>query len=311
MVTLLDAEQLMVDWLVWLRDVRGRADRTLRVYNQVLRAWLDFTSDLGVDPLDPSVEELEAFTMRLRNRRKPKPATQSLDATVMIAWFKWLTRRHVLAENPAENLMLPKVPRTEGRPIEDVDWEIIWESDLPPRFRATLGFGFYCGLRSHELMELQCDQITPNKLIRFTRKGGGKDTTDWLGMAQVHAVKLPHLLPDIDEFTDVVMHVKRKYTKLTPWQPSASTLLRAKMRKLCVDLRIPAYTVHQLRHSAVTNLLRAEVPLHLVSRLMNHGDIKTTMRYVRAGGNELREWLSRFEDPSEPGFEVLEHIEPG
>ena len=303
----MDPEQLMVDWLVWLRDVRGRADRTLRVYNQVLRAWLDFTSDLDVDPLDPTIEELEAFTQRLRynNRRKPKPATQSLDATVMIAWFKWLTRRHVLAENPAENLMLPKVPRTEGRPIEDVDWEIIWESDLPPRFRAALGFGFYCGLRSHELMELQCDQITPNKLIRFTRKGGGKDTTDWLGMAQVYAVKLPHLLPDIDEFTDVVMHVKRKYTKLTPWQPSASTLLRAKMRKLCVDLRIPAYTVHQLRHSAVTNLLRAEVPLHLVSRLMNHGDIKTTMRYVRAGGNELREWLSRFEDPGA----TLEHID--
>ena len=311
----MDPEQLAVDWLVWLRDVRGRSDRTLRVYNQTLRAWLDWCEATQTMPLDPRLTDLESFTLRLRGKRKPKPATQALDATIMKMWFKWLTRRHKWEDNPADELFPPQVPRTEGRPIEDVDWITIWDSDLPPRLRATLGFGFYCGLRSHELMGLQCDQITPTKLVRFTRKGGGKDTTDWLGMAQVHAVKLPHLLPEIDEFTGAVMHVKRKYEGLVQW--SSDTMLRARMRKLCADLRIPRYNVHQLRHSTVTNLLRAGVPLHLVSRLANHRDIKTTMGYVRAGGNELREWLETqepglgLEHIEHPRFGRLEHIELG
>ena len=37
---------------------------------------------------------------------------------------------------------------------------------------------------------------------------------------------------------------------------------------------------HALRHSFVTNLLRADVPLHVVASLAGHRDVSTTMRYA-------------------------------
>jgi site-specific recombinase XerD len=50
-------------------------------------------------------------------------------------------------------------------------------------------------------------------------------------------------------------------------------------------------TPHQLRHSMVTNALRAGVPLALVSRLANHSSVSTTMRYAKLSGRDLEDWL--------------------
>src|SRR5699024_3169947 len=40
-----------------------------------------------------------------------------------------------------------------------------------------------------------------------------------------------------------------------------------------------AFTPHGLRHSFVTNLLRAGMPIEMVSELANHPDLSVTMRY--------------------------------
>jgi integrase/recombinase XerC len=53
---------------------------------------------------------------------------------------------------------------------------------------------------------------------------------------------------------------------------------------------LPPITPHQLRHSAATNLVRAGIPIHLVSSLMNHSNVQTTMGYVSSGGEQLAEW---------------------
>jgi site-specific recombinase XerD len=63
------------------------------------------------------------------------------------------------------------------------------------------------------------------------------------------------------------------------------------MKTLCARAHVGPYTPHQLRHSFVTNLLRSGVPIHLVSRMANHSSTAITMRYVKAGASELREWM--------------------
>lgn len=286
----MEPEQLAVDWLVWQRDVRGLSQNTLNMYNQVLRFWLVWCEDEGVDPLRPTLGELEDFMVRKRARvRKGAPASQAADASVLKLWFEWMKQREFITGNPAEDLKGPKVERMEGRPIEDEHWEIIWDSDLPPRLRASLGLGFYVGLRRDEIWSLQSDQITATRLVRFKRKGGGQDTTDWLAMASVFETRLPNLLPMVEEFSGPLMHCRWKYQRIAPWsQPEG---LYYRMRSLCEQLHIPQYTPHQLRHSTATNLLRAGVPHHLVMRMMNHSSFDITMRYVRAQGTDLKDWL--------------------
>ena len=51
-------------------------------------------------------------------------------------------------------------------------------------------------------------------------------------------------------------------------------------------------TPHALRHSFVTNLLRADVPLHVVASLAGHRDVSTTMRYAAIAVDPLAELLA-------------------
>lgn len=284
-----DGEIFAVEWLTWNRDVAQRAEATVAKYADVLVAWLTFSHQHHIDALMPDTGDLEAFMTRKRsNGRKGKPATQQLDASVLRNWYTWLNQRGKLPSNPALDLVAPKQKTREPRPIADEDWKQLWGSDLPPRLRAILGLGYYCGLRRGELHELRTENIGPRNIFNFIRKGGGEDSVPWVDMAETIAERLPALLPDVSVFTYSVHHVKNNYERVSPWQNI--DYLYKRMTQLCDGVGIPRYGPHQLRHSAATNLCTAGVPIHIVKELMNHNSVNTTMLYVRAGARELRQW---------------------
>lgn len=290
-IDLTSAEALAVDWLVWLGEVKGRAQNTLLSYNAVLRNYLAWCARVGVNPLQPGLTDLETFMTRKHtfNGRKGSASSQRTDAAALKGWFGWMKERDLLPKNPAVDLSGPQSKRKDGRPIEDDHWRLMWALDLPPRSRAVLGLGFFCGLRLAEMHALTTSQITETRIRNFVRKGGGEDTLPWRDVAEVHALQLPWLLPDLDGFVSAVNHTRNNHDRLFPWQTPKG--MYKWMGKLCGRLNIPPYTPHQMRHSAATNLLRAGIKPHVVMRLMNHTSFDTTMSYVRAGSRDLREWL--------------------
>ena len=139
------------------------------------------------------------------------------------------------------------------------------------------------------------------RLVAFTRKGGGDDVLDIDQLLGVYEDAVEDgLLPDVlcggrERFVEplerlcragepVLLHTWRR----TPeGHPDPHQIYRRFTR-----WGVP-FTPHQTRHSFVTNLLRAGVPIHLVSRLANHADITTTMRYAKLGGQDLRDFRQR------------------
>jgi len=277
-------EQATADYIQWLADVRRRSPETITSYTSTLRqlaAWCDS---------EPTLEQLERFTTRQRRGRAPAAATIARDVNALRSFYSWAARVG-LADNIATDLLSPSVSNISPRAIDDTTWGTLWKSDIADADRAWLGLGFFCGLRRAELLALCSHHLSvgTRKLVGFKRKGGGDHTVPVGTMLDVYENKLPHLLPDL------------LWPALEGWHESGGPLVDVRnaqqlSRHLDHLLRYVGaerFTPHALRHSAVTNLLRADVPLHLVSKLMNHTNMTTTLRYVRAGGDELAEWLLR------------------
>lgn len=307
------ALSLVGEWLQYLRTTKGRPESTVSAYRRILREYVDLC--VGERHLEHvSTEQIERFLQRERGGRAGNacaaPATQHRDASCIRSFYTWMQARGEIMQNPAQLVATPTVRNRQPRPIGDADWLRLWNgaggSDA-----VALGLGFFCGLRREELTRLRCSHVDigGRRLVNFVRKGGGEDVMPVGNVIDVFSARLPHLRPE--PLWDVVCaQVERKTGDdwLIAWddlgQPRRSLAAARRepgqldpqhlnhwLKRMCVAQQVGHVHPHQLRHSCATNLLRAGVPLPMVSTLLNHTNVHTTMRYVKAGGDELSEWL--------------------
>lgn len=69
-------------------------------------------------------------------------------------------------------------------------------------------------------------------------------------------------------------------SELNPGLPICYSTVRAAMREICAEARIPVGSPHALRHALASNLATKGVPILYIQRALGHRDIKTTMHYA-------------------------------
>jgi integrase/recombinase XerD len=314
MKTIPSDRTMLYEYLDWLANVKRRMPYTVSTYRGYLESFL---YHLDSKPLaDATLGDMESWLRRERGGqargRDAASSTIAKNVVLLRAFYSYCVDRGWLTENPAKLLGAPKVHNVNPRPVSDDAWTLLWKG-ADDGDRLMLGLGFYVGLRRNEMALLRGSHVdlAAEKLVGFTRKGGGDDVTPYGTMCRVVANKLPVLWHA--EFTDLLTDVAKwrgerwLFDWADEWPASQHAVrkrglvegqvdpqhLNRRMQRLCASCGLDRreWTCHQLRHSCITNLIRAGVPLTMVSRLANHTDISTTMRYVKTGGDDLAEWL--------------------
>lgn len=295
---------LIAHYLEWLTDAKGASRTTIYNYAAILaryEQWID-PHDLG----SVTIEIMESFVKRPRRTGSPSASTMQKDAVCIRELHKYLHARGFIRRNVSTLLVSPTVRNTRPKPVPDDVWKDLWQADLPRYERIAYGLGFFGGLRRAEVCQLTPAQVDEFQLVGFVRKGGGDDTLPLADLCKILHDRLPHL--GAETFYDNVVDLARERradARLIDWEAAPSMwrvyqgdgqpqfdIFNKRMSHRCEILRLPHLTPHMLRHSFVTNLLRAGVPLHLVSRMANHTSPTVTARYIKASGTELREWMS-------------------
>lgn len=289
---------LRMEWLDWLGTVRDRQPRTIQKYGRTSELWLEWLGPQSL--LTASVTQMEQFCSRPRSGRSEgllgAAGTRRGDVACLRAFYQWMWERNYAHDFLAKALHSPQVHNVDPKPIEDEDWLKLWEADfLTLTDRAALGLTYFCGLRRQEFYDLQVGMIGASSIKDFPRKGGMTHNLPWATVMEVYGKKLSHILGTEP------LRLQRTLAELCRGRDAREQLGRWRsMREAAFNKRLLTWTnklgishihPHQLRHSAATNLIRCGVPMPYVAQLMNHQSTATTMRYVRAGGRELGEWL--------------------
>ena len=149
------------------------------------------------------------------------------------------------------------------------------DSLLRLRNRALLTVLLNSAVRAAELLSMNVTDIGENGRIKVTGKGS-KDRIVTIGESGLSAV---------NDYLDI-----RGNKTGALWQTfTGDRLAKDGLRSLFVrienkhsDVFTDGLYAHRFRHTAITRLLRARVPLRSVQRCAGHSDPQTTLRYAQA-----------------------------
>lgn len=295
---------------------------TVRQYGIILNVAAKWLPALEGGPQrweDVKPTHLHAFIKRPRKGGKDigSKGTMSAERACLRQFFIWAVDSEFLPRNPTNLVPAIDVPRGEPKALDDSVWRRLWLADIPSDDRLWIGMAALSGLRVQSIVQVSPDQVDTRRGV-FTNvvvKRGKTITVPYAKCAQTLGRELPMFMPNPDEFIDLVARYKhmRKgmrclitYDSLTtPKQRAASSLmednlpsprrLNQRLDQILADVGIGGrerFTPHALRHTFVTNMLRSGVPIHIVSELVGHDNVRTTSWYNRSE-KQLDEWFER------------------
>jgi integrase/recombinase XerD len=241
----------------------------------------------------------DQLTVYLAERKRGGLATASLKLIVVALkiFFRFLKVRRLIAHDPADVLVLPRLERYLPDTLNEAEIEKLLQVDLhrrpfPKRDRAMLELLYSSGLRISELTHARLEQINlEDRFIRVTGKGN-KTRLVPIGRKACEAIN-DYLESErralVTPRTGSELFLSRRGQKLTTqrvWQ-----IVKEIAEFGGFDVRIYP---HLLRHSFATHLLSNGADLRIIQELLGHADISTTQIYTHVDQNRLKTIHKKF-----------------
>jgi len=301
-------EELVDDFLSYLRNERGQSEHTQKTYAALLDKFVSWVRARGLR--DWKTVELGHLQNFLQHERERVPANQPkgspkklsgesvyLEIAALRAFYKFCENERLLPVNVAENLALPRRWKRLPRALTDADMKKLLAPIRPESpeslcDQAILELAYASGLRLAELRRLRLEQIHLDARFINVIGKGNKERVLPVGRIAVEAVQRylqagrPRLVTKRSPANVFLTKRGSPFAPVTLW-------LRIKRRVRLAGIARNV-TPHMLRHSFATHLLDHGADLRVIQELLGHASIATTEIYTHVAGNRLREVHRKF-----------------
>ncbi len=277
-------------FLEYLLVERNRSGRTLINYSHAIRRFREWlTPEKTWFQVDS--EDLKDYLYWLM-RQNLSRATVRLNFAAIRSFFRYLSRRRGLQQNPAAGVPLPKAEKklpvilTEAQVIELIEKPLqtpqpqqapAWTAE---RDTAILELFYSSGIRLSELAGLDVEDFDLHQeCIRVFGKGS-KERVCPVGTAAAEAI---HRYRNAARILSGPLFIGKSRKRLST---RGITDVFSKYHALC---NIPQQlSPHKLRHSFATHLLDHGADLRSVQVLLGHASLSTTQIYTHVSIERMK-----------------------
>lgn len=208
------------------------------------------------------------------------PASVDIYVRHVQAFYRWAHERRLIAEDPALELIRPKLHRGRPHPTPAAQLRMIFACTSGP-LRVAYALAAFAGARCGEIARLDAADLdlTPCRATALLTGKGGKDRVVPL-LAPVVAELLTYGLPRSGAIL--------RHHGVLPYTPD--NLSHASHRHL-QRLRVGT-TLHSMRHAFATDTFRSTRDLLLVAELLGHASVATTQIYAAPDMDDLHARLA-------------------
>ena len=285
-------DELVREYLDYLRIERGSSPLTVEAYANDLRDYTAFLKGKGISGVD-EIERgtVASFEADLFSRGY---AASSIERRISVlkGFHRFLVREGYTRRNPADTLPLPKTPDRlpDVLSVEQVDGMLsqpLEPGPAPLRDRAILEVMYGCGLRVSECSGLDMsDTMLDEGYLRVVGKGGKER------IAPIAGAALRALVVYLEQARPALAKPFAKPTAAVFLNARGGRLTRQGMHAIVADagrtIGIANLHPHTLRHSFATHLLEGGADLRVIQEILGHSDISTTQIYTHVNRSHIR-----------------------
>lgn len=295
--------QLVEDFLQYLRHERGQAEHTQRTYAALLNKFVAWAATQGISDWK-SVEfpHLMAFLQHERERalaNEPKESARHLSSeslyleiAALRALFRFAETEKFLPANVAENLSLPRRWKRLPKALtnQEIDQLLTPETPETPANlcdQAVLELAYASGLRVAELRNARLEHLHLDAGFINVVGKGNKERVVPVGSKAVAALERylavgrPKLVTPRSTANVFLTRRGTAFAPVTLW-----LRIKQRVRRAGIPRNV---TPHMLRHSFATHLLDHGADLRVIQELLGHSSISTTEVYTHVAASRLRD----------------------
>lgn len=267
-------DDLLTAFLSAMR-IQGRSDTTMKRYIYLIRRLMD--------AIKVTTREVTVYHIRryLADEKARGISDSTLEGTrqVYSAYFNWLQREGLIAQNPTANLGSIKCPKKIKTTYDQMDIEKLKFACDNIRDRAIISFLLSTGCRISEMTQLNRTDIDFATLECTVFGKGSKERTVYLDA--VAGMTLTQYLSTRNDICPALF-VGKGSERLTPGG------VRFMLRNLADKAGVEHVHPHKFRRTLATNLIHHGMPIQEVASILGHDKLDTTMAYVVLDKSDVR-----------------------
>lgn len=264
-------------------DAHQARAATIAQYEGIVNRWL--IPALGARPLgDITAQHVDTLVADVRARRSDSWAQNVLICLRVVMQKAVLWRR--ITANPCDGISV-KTPAADFTVLTPEQRELLDAELAATDYQAEealLRVLLWTGLRLGEALALRHDDFDLNTKTLRVRKSKTP--------SGLRRVDIPDCLVNL-----LSNHCKSSGRRLPIFYGLEATRIRRRLTAACARAGVPRLRVHDLRHTRVTTLLLAGVPVGYVSKQVGHASPAFTLKVYDhwasvASAEERRRWAN-------------------
>lgn len=201
------------------------------------------------------------------------------------SFFSWLSNKMPEISNPASDIRIKSKSEPRKRIATDEELKKMMDAVRQRKDKEFLLFSLLLlntGARASTIMALRATDLIDNRYLRLYNVKSKKEYDYKIPLTNAECIDLWH-----DVATDgVLWHTrpKRYYWRL---------------KQIMEGIFVPDETgerlsVHSLRHTFATNAIRASIPMEIVSKMLDHKSVSTTLSvYARFSQSQIDDAIQK------------------
>lgn len=279
-------------------DTRNYSCETIKKYRETAS---NFDKFINKDFAKITENDIIHYISFLKTDKKLCPTTINTRLSALKSIFRYLYKSLMIPKNPFENIEHMKTEKKVIRILTETQQQSLMTAalNMSRKYRARnymiVKIFLNCGLRLSEMEGLKIKNITLDENSLIVRGKGNKERKLFFNDCTKRAILdyMDNERPVSDSEYLILSSRGTPLDKRTIEYVVSQALLKS-------GLAGEGFTVHSLRHTCATMMMKNNVNPTIIQSVLGHKSLNTTQLYVHVDNNDIREVMTyeRQEDSS-------------